>query len=513
MSIQPLVVVAAGGAQRVQRVRVTLALEDEMGDESRHRTHTLQLFTERHSHSLLVNNIVLVPGAKPKATDLLLDASAAGRLLVRWFIDSTDADGLLSQQCVAAGCGSSSVELRDIEGRQVGQLHIQGLPSLAAKVQSLDMDVPDEWRKQLAEAHRGAARADTFYEVDVFLDRVRPMPLLWYALSAAQIQAPDPANALALFEHLAALALRFAHPTQTDDASLLADMLALPSLGWVYRADETRNGRPADQWASIFSFPNPERAAMDCEDGSKACLELFLEFRALPLPSSSSSVLLRRLHALAQQYDPFLAVGELKSSDGSARSSGTGGGGCYVLHCFLILLGRDAPHLTVESTAYASGAWKAASVASKEWDRAIHQRCSQATRRWEATARVRSPLSMVHGQRMYGRLFSLFSASVSDRRAQHWLFPTGGVDTGEWLMQRNGLVETARCVIDLPVEEAMQALAPHLALCPRSAFPRAPPSPVVPAPLKAGQIDLLLPRGSNLPLLSGVALEHSTLDV
>ena len=208
----------------VEHVELTLTLR------SFHPTkgNVLQLYTERHSHALLVNNYKVEPG---KAVVVSFHKEkGAGRLMVGWFVDDVDEEGLVAQEAIGSGFyhRKETVDLLDIEGQPHGSVRIQGWSDTSWTAPNMHAALG--WSKMVADAHKAlhAHYDDTFTDTNVFLDRVRALPLIWYTLHATLIQAqPEPTTRL--LDHWLSLAVRFAHPSQRDDECMLADMISIMS--------------------------------------------------------------------------------------------------------------------------------------------------------------------------------------------------------------------------------------------------------------------------------------------
>lgn len=489
----------------VEAVSLTLTLRTE------HKTkgNVLQLYTERHSHALLVSNVDMEPGVPVEV--VFHREKGAGRLLVRWFVDEVDEDGLVAQEAIGSGFYRNPVvDLLDIEGQSHGSVTIKGWKG--GEYETPKLQQATAWSKQVAEAHRTlkARYDDSFSDVQVFLDKVRSMPLVWYSLSATEIVAqPEPTTIL--LDHWLALARRFAHPTQIDDESILADLLSILSLGWVYRPDQVYKGTESDHWSSLLSFPSPHHAAFDCEDGTKALYEVCLVLQNITLASSATQDLLR-IQALAKHYTFYLAVVELKSTSGKMMGIASS----YLPHCCGVMLAPGRVPITIESTAYASGAWSSDLAQRRETDQHIHTRHTAVAGKG-AAVRSRIPLSMVHAQRMYGRFLSLFTSS--DGRTRHLLLKTGkthGVDASTFLLKDKGTLtaDNHLVALDLSHKEAMAGLGELLALTPRSVFPLPPSLPGVPMPRFANDIDILECRHRSkrgLAITDKMVLNHTVV--
>lgn len=314
------------------------------------------------------------------------------------------------------------------------------------------------------------------------------LPVLWYPLHAAQIQCVDPRAAIQLLEHWCRIATRMcaqeAKQTGRDSSysteERLVALLTLPSLAWVYRPDRLVDGTVTDHWCSLWSQPTGERQAFDCEDGTKAILEVFHVLVRLRLNASNASPSLRALQACARRYRAWMAIGELRSEDGSARLGKKEKKDNFITHCYLMLLpmeGKEkSPPLTIESTAHASGVWTSREAFARTLakDRAFCQTQEDAIDQWSAhaqeNARVRIPTSVVCADGMYGQLMALMS--VQDGfPAEHRLM--NRVDTASFLLGGGGggAVEGERVPIRMPVETLRASMQRELSFAPPSVFP------------------------------------------
>lgn len=362
---------------------------------------------------LVVNgNVLLIAGGKARG---YVNASV---LDVVWYAVVDGEDGLQALELVACGTSAldgNTIRMRDVEGQEQGTVDVKGL-QLATVAHAFE-------ESSLVPQLRNVARDKGLPTSELFASVKLHVPSIgWHSvplLSFAQPALKGHSKATDVFERFLELALAFAHPTQTDDASLLADMLAVPSLAWLYRPDTTRAGRDNDTWQYAWAMPlsNGMPLAMDCEDAAKALYDLALLFQSLEL-ASNASPRLRQLQVLARLYTPYMAIGELKSHDAHALTSSRDD--AYVLHAFVVMLAKDKPSLSLEGTSYASGAWLAHTHDAE--DVRVY---TELSRRAETTldakanevAKIRSPMSMVRDQRMYRRLIALFTHQA------HYLAP------------------------------------------------------------------------------------------
>ncbi|MDO9174122.1 MAG: hypothetical protein Q7V62_04900 [Actinomycetota bacterium] len=474
------------------RLVLTLAPQRKLDGLSRFR---LMLFEQGHTHPLLVATYDIAPDVPLRVVFHRVRGDAR-QLCARWYADRDDA-----QEYCAGGCGSTGMDLIDSEGGVQAHLKVDGWGSTTATAQ-LDMRVAERMVKELREAHRGRPARDCYTEMRVMLDGMRTMPLLWYALVAVQMRA-QPEEGTRVLEHLLRVVDRFWPCDALGDT--LALVVTAPSLGWLYRGDTTPQGADADYWSSLWGTPDPSRAAFDCEDGARACYELFHVLQNLPLTGASKRLV--ALQALARDYTPWLVTGELLSDDGSARSHGAKQ---YLMHMYLALVPSaraDLPTLTVESTDHASGAWCVPRVEPTQSERALHRRLMHAaeSHSLEETARVRTPVSMLRAQRMYGKVFTLFTASAPDGHSVH------RVCNGDAEQVFGGglhLDKVSRVVTRVPTHELERDFAAHLALTPRAPFPCAPDDTRMPV-YDAEQLELLVARHASkaqVHLVQGMAL-------
>jgi len=416
-----------------------------------------------------------VPGKPVHVT--LACPSDLTTVVVRWFASFTEEDdGLLAQEMVAAtgfALLSSVVEqsehevkLYDIESNAPGTLHVVASDRLHDWPHRGGNAAARQYIHRVREAYGKVQRipGDRFDSIPVLLGGPPiELPTLWFALLATRPRMVDAANATCLFDHWLALSERLAwRDTAKDDHQMLADMLAMPSLAWVYRGDKAAgDGHPIDYWAHLMSQPvcPPEHTlvSFDCEDGTCALWEVLDVFQSLELVEASPRLL--RLQQLARRYTPWMAIGELRTASGSMVVGV--GGTSYQQHAYLVMLAEGEPTLTLESTAYASGVWRGQPSGP---DEAPYERLQ--ARADGTNASVRYPISLVRERRMYGRLVALLSCTPE--RSRHVLL--GGVDTHTFLAKPR----MPEPVIDVPTSELRNALRTELSLMPCSVFPRAP---------------------------------------
>ena len=331
------------------------------------------------------------------------------------------------------------------------------------------------------------------------------LPLLWYAVPRLQ-SSPD---VTAVFERLLAVAQAVgSHAAQSDDAQLLAEMLALVSLAWVYRADVWRDGTCGDSWTDLWSFPALDTSvwAMDCEDGAKALYELALLLQRITLDRGASDTLVR-LQSLCRQYTPYLCILELLSGDGKMHANNNGA--AYIKHCICVLVPVEAGAscITLEATAYASGAWGRPAKSDdrdalryRKTNTAVHAKCDAQT---NFNARILIPIRLVQQERMYGRLLSLWSCA--NGRAVHYL---ANRDAASFFV--NPAVSELATAVDIDLSTLQQALAPELARTPTPMLPHAAHASAALPSSRNGLV--LLPLSSSkltqIDLMEGMTLSY-----
>lgn len=451
----------------------------------RMRAHTLVLYTLAEEEGLVHWHTVQFEPESWEA-DSLPPVASKGPLFIRWYASVyREEDGMWAQEMVGAGSNhhsSHSVKLEDILLNEVGTVTLQGIAF--PPFNDADRHPPNDEAQQLIRDVEKAMSAlptrcrvenDSFPDVAIHLDRVTALPSLWFALDSTRMKF-DVANATRYFESAWRLVSAKSKEENPPLEQTLTDLIALPSLGWIYRGDATQSEEACDAWSSLWTYPGPDPLAFDCEDGAKALTELFLVFRRLP---NFKNPALLALQTLARSYVPWFAIGELYSQDGgSAKSrSGVGLSGDYLMHCYVILLStKGGSSITLESTAYASGVWDAArNQRALKREKMAHRREQEwvgalPSAQDRENARVRCPMSMVASQRMYGKLVALYSC-CSGERAQFKLM--GGIDTTTFLLDPSAH-EPVSTPIDLPLGEVKRIFRRELLLSPPSSFPLAP---------------------------------------
>lgn len=488
--------------QHVVKVTLALRLEQKGKAAKRYSDHCVTLYTNASTqHPLLVGTYSLGGGGSGTievTIPVCITPRPPTMLLVQWYASAYDPeDGLIARELVAGGVEQSQeVRLFDVENIVQGVLHVKGWPfssssSSSSKVNAGAQRLIQQVSDSYSTVRPAMGPGDRFSAVQIQIgNRVRPMPIAFYVAHSTRMRA-NPAAATAYFEN----AIRLVRTKDASPAQTLADVLALPSLGWIYRPDVTRTGADADQWSSIHSVPSPSSSnvpiAFDCEDGSKAMLELLHVMQTITFVNPSSGLLL--LQSLARLYVGYLAICELKSDTGSARPAGVGGSN-YLNHALVLMLPRSRPDvgatlypITLESTAYCSGDWHATVMNGIARDESQFARDNaQMTRSLSSAAdrfnaRVKSPISLVVNQTMYRRLIALVTASATgtdptQQRTQHHLLNVDMKEFmfryGGWLghkeLRASGSIVT---VIDLPTADLITMCEEEFALIPVCRFP------------------------------------------
>lgn len=403
----------------------------------------------------------------------------AHTLYVRLF-GSRLTDGLWAQELLASGStvrndypfSLSDVDANSTAVMQVAQFPFETSPSPAFALSRAATAMIQQVNDAEVDMAHGAdaaglycAATDHFPTVKVHLDTVRTLPIGWFAFHATRMQASS-ADVTAYFQRLLDVAERLKLPGSCD-AQLLADMLTLPSLAWVYRNDTDSFGKDGEYWASLWSNPPGSVRAFDCEDGAKALLELFHVLCGVPLLPTASKQLVA-MQSLAQKYRAFLAIGELYQPGASApRTSRTGARTAqdYVMHCYCVLLPDAQPHrplppITIDSTSFSPAAWTFPTLM-----RAPRDLSTVDTQRHPLACLRTAPASN-YQQGMYGALVSLMT-SQRGRRTEHYLMKR--VNAYEFFKAPD--LARAKCCYSHTYEEAESAFKDVLRCTPGALFP------------------------------------------
>lgn len=467
------------------------------GSKKELRRHRLVMYVRGETHPLLLcASDELQPGGAAIALTVHVQKNTPlSALMLRWYAEVYDvADGLWAQELIGCGMGTSVIRMFDIDGTAIGRVVVHGFPSSGLATTPHVVDRGTQRFAQMidqasARLTRYTRATDRFTTTSVHLDRVVELPVMWYVLHASTMRA-DVDVATSFFEHVLLLASGMQRADESHPGyqqQLLADTLALPSLGWVYRPDTTIDGVDSEHWVSLWSYPHSPGTltAFDCEDGTKALLELFNVLIGLDMPKASTK--LRMLQETARKYHAWMAIGELKGEHGSAhtallspRSPHSRSPASYTMHCYLMLLPRDksatpatTPAITIDSTAFASGVWHPRMLKAHARDQAEIDAQKQSIAHWPSrmrdNAHIRIPVSVVAHTRLYGALVALLHCEQGGR-AVHLLM--NRVDTNAFLL--NPGVHTAVEALSIPANELQKCMQAELALSPRSCFPEAP---------------------------------------
>ena len=496
-------------AQHVASVQLTLRLQTRGMASKQYAQHVITLHTfvpdaSNMPHPLLVGTFPVSADAQgPMTVFLPVRVAQPAVLMARWYASAfSPVDGVSAQELVA--CGSlvnGEAQLRDMENTVQGVLYVGGFEApapLHTKPNKQAQALVQKVRDAYARVQPAPSPNDKFADMQVQMEdgRAGSMPLLFFTAHATLMRVPDRANATAYFENALRVCSGGVH---VHPAQLLADVLSLPSLGWIYRPDLTRTGQDVDQWASLLSFPGGPGVpiAFDCEDGSKALLELLGVLQGLQLVNPTPALV--ELQMLARLYRGHFCICELKSDNGSAVQKN--GVSHYVNHALVVMLPvqqhADLPPITLESTAYCSGAWlpSTSTLASDEDEFAFATRAAARQLGNSAVAvenaRIKSPISLVVKQRMYGRVLALVSCS-SAAGAEHWLL---NMDMATFLSNPNLSTCGAVPAISMSLDALLAVCGAELRMAPVSRFPRAPTAAAAGAQLQGAMF--LMPPGTQ----------------
>lgn len=216
------------------------------------------------------------------------------------------------------------LRLYDSEGKEL----TEGVPTPTPPVVRANEPPTLEWRSkwieqvQAMEKQLGHPESESCAGADLRIgNTIQCMPILWWTQLTQRMRAPS--DGVRYFEHWLTQ-LR----DGATDAQALCDLISLDARRrFEYAPDRTPLGEETEQWIpSLWAVPDGVRIVGDCEDQARACMEMFHALRQLPLPTSASPRL-RRIWQLAQQYEAWLVLGELRQE-----------GSTYAPHCYLALL-------------------------------------------------------------------------------------------------------------------------------------------------------------------------------
>lgn len=446
---------------------LTLHTNQEHALSSQCVAHWIQLYYkgQRDTHTCRVPKL-----ATPFSVPCAYTQSS---VCARWYIDRVDHDGVVAQELIA--CGLNGI-LCDITGKQVA--HLDGLATLSARIETCD----DEQVLMDDIVRKTKSAQCNLVSFSAHLDRVRQVPILLATLSAECVEAGTVEffeHAMMLGDYLACSAPdRLAGSTGVSAPGLsapdrLANMLTVVCHAWHYRRDLTLKGEVIDFWSSLWSYPNAEYAAFDCEDGTKALMELFIAFKRLDVVMASVS--LKKLHKTASLYTPWLTIGTL--------------GDKKALHCYLLLMDSRLddgtfsieivrPTIVLDSTINASGAWTSLHSMQAEAPRDL-ARAQKERDVFVASGHAMSTLtthirpSIAYAQHLYGPIQScITSSALKGTLCQQYRFDKA-CDVFEFFTNPGTLLEQT-LVLEMSTQTAKSQLARCLAYMPCSVLPRAP---------------------------------------
>lgn len=479
--------------------KVTLSLKlhglarqvKEMG-----QTHRIVVYADTCAHPLLVRHVELAIDEQVEATFEFQVVPREPRILIaRWF-GLVKKEGCWAQECIASAStavdticskpGHYEMGLIDIAHVRVATLTIAGVPWQLPPCK-LDHTAGVELGRRVLAAYDQLSAHEhmpehRFATVDVHLDRVVAVPAVWFTLHAMQLKF-EKSVATDYFARCIAIAKPMLHPNHQSQHQLLADVLALPSLGWIYRQDDSYQGKTIDTWSTLWNYPPGAPCAYDCEDGSKALLEMVIALQRLAdmdddgdedeeCRGQQSEVL--HLARLACRYTGWLVIGELRRSD---DTHATASNNPFITHCYVVLepMVSSDPFITLESTSWSSGAWWPTRTAELESDTKLYRVAKQVMaalpEQEQSQARIRIPISLVRRSRMYGRITAMISSRVlnaaGSMSTQHKLMRS--VEANDYLMRR--VQPCAIMAINQTNQSLKQTMANQLALAPVCLFP------------------------------------------
>jgi hypothetical protein len=497
--------VSLGRMPCIELVPVTVRLKEfpTWTETTRSYNHRVVIYGDTSTHPLLVRHIMVdCPGINVKAElEFQVYPNPPKLLMVQVFseVERRDTDGRTALELVASGSTaraefkpeSCEVQLFDSSQNLMGTLLIAGIPwkldEIVGQPSDACQDLIDhifECYKQLPDEDR--IRRDIFASLSVHLDTSIKVPTVWFTLHAMQLKF-ERSVATAYFDRAITIAESMLYSTQRSEFQLLADVLALPSLGWVYRIDKDSRNQPRDTWSSLWNYP-PSKVPLsfDCEDGAKALIELTITLQRLADADDDGKLddkdeptsKVQRLARLASNYIPWLTIGQLRNMEVTSAHDSTSE---FLSHTYVVLEPRDArlPYLTLESTAWASGAWMPVTdpmVVAR--DKEIYTRMASVNDKLASSGhkcgRVRFPISLVRAERMYGPIIAMISSRVPNPRltmsTQHKLMRL--VEAND-LFDRNASKQPKRSFMAINELNTTltQKMRRELSLAPTSLFP------------------------------------------
>jgi len=146
-------------------------------------------------------------------------------------------------------------------------------------------------------------------------------------------------------------------------------------------------------------------------------------------------------------------------------------------------------------------------------DERVHDRATDLAehQKQSAMARVRVPMSMVRDRGLYGRLYSLVTASAAGGFSEHRVCHDGkafGVDLEHFMLARSMAFTTM--AVCMPTRDLARMFEPHMAFEPRAVFPLAPPTlSQLTLPSATDKIEFLVARGTDVHLTSTISLGYT----
>jgi hypothetical protein len=350
-------------------IGLTLRVTNPRPDDVRYILK-LSSYQTPHSHPALDLHQTC-PRDTTLTASLILPLPLPPSLCLMLFVDyrhnSTECQSHLASAHIDMRSLLKPVDVQLIDGAKMEQasVHLQAhtnerLRSLLSSCAPLDLtserlainasinEVAAEVRKHITDPDQ------VFFYWETSIGR---LPLLDFVRLSSRVQCTN-ANAQEVFDALlrrARSSMRLGEVVEEKDLpELLSEMITLPTRFLTYEKDTVRAGATKvgrDQWSRLLAFPNPEKAAFDCEDGSVMILELLHVLRTREL----SGGLLKRVQQTAQKYEVLFTTGQLLVR------------GAYVAHAYVVAVdwSHALPPLVLESTAYTESNWGSGATATR----------------------------------------------------------------------------------------------------------------------------------------------------
>jgi hypothetical protein len=228
-------------------------------------------------------------------------------------------------------------------------------------------------------------------------------PIIAFAAHVHRIQYEE-LHAIGLFNHWAIVAAQMNYNGQ-GWFDVLVNFLTLTSRSWYYKPDCDSHGQGQDQWISLFACPNPGEMMFDCEDGTKAIMEIFHVLQDITrvecmYPYTVNGALYA-ISKLANYYSWTKLIGYILDNDGKNK-----------LHYYGALLGKDEQHpsILIDSTLDSSGVWvRDAPDEHAELCRDM-VRNSNFTEAQQDMMRYKISMNRVKQRQMYAEIVMVFNA-------------------------------------------------------------------------------------------------------